>query len=226
MSGRRCYLKPSAEGAEGSKSRADGRHGAFLSAPGARRTMRVFFMLLSLAAGAQVTRGAHVQAPSCSSARSLLVLKPCSVGHARPAFQTESERTPGATDCPLLSLRAQPREGAGQCLREDYARAQGQQDGWKGRAGPRDSQRTARILRQRLSSQAPVLSARPFLHRPHLRPAHLHPLIFCCPSPSLSRPPAACTGLGTAARRTGHAHRQSTVATHASRPVLAGWNGR
>ena len=37
--------------------------------------MRVFVMLLSLAAGAQVTRGAHVQAPSRSSARSLLVLE-------------------------------------------------------------------------------------------------------------------------------------------------------
>ena len=75
--------------------------------------MRVFVMLLSLAAGAQVTRGAHVQAPSCSSALSLLVLEALFGRACSSAFQTESERTPGATDCPLLSLRAQPREGAG-----------------------------------------------------------------------------------------------------------------
>ena len=50
----------------------------------------MFFMLLSLAAGAQVTRGAHVQAPSCSSARSLLVLKPFRSGMLVPPFRLKA----------------------------------------------------------------------------------------------------------------------------------------
>ena len=95
----------------------------------------MFVMLLSLAAGAQVIRGARVQAPSCSCARSLLVLQALSGRACGPGFRLKASGHPGPQTA-LFSryVRSLEKGQANVCERMMHGR-RGSRTGGKGEQG-------------------------------------------------------------------------------------------